>query len=416
MKLQKIALFFALCLLAGASAFGQVNPETQIKTNGAAAWSVLVVDPAVVTPGANDKWKIRTSAQLATQLATQPALSKVIFGSGAPSGAPAGGTGTLYSNTANGNLYSWNGSAWALHGLISASNGLTASAGNVKLGGTITENTSLTGAFNYSVLGTTRTTFTATNGTRTSTLDLTSLSGGSVLKQTNGAQTGEIGVKSDVGNASYMANTDGTNSSTFRTLASQAEFSSTNGSTETKLMLQPGAATFTGLPAGITSKVLYINPSTKAISEGDAPSGGGGGGITRYSAGNGAIVTATAAGITFTRTTASLWTFNIPSGCEILSFTINNTSGESNTAALDLDFVFAGTPIYNQQTSGTDIFPPVMSTLKKSATPYEYPRINTATNYIDWKASVPSAGTLRIGCTDFSDIGAGGATTIKGVF
>ena len=141
-------------------------------------------------------------------------------------------------------------------------------------------------------------------------------------------------------------------------------------------------------------------------------------GISRYSAGNGAFVTATGLGITFVRTTASVWTFNIPAGVEILSFDINNTPSESATVPLSLDFVFAGTRIYNQNTSDdmTDAMVPIVTTLEKIA-PATYPS-TAAGNNPAWTASVPVAGTLRVETLEFSEVGNAGAnsTLIKGVF
>lgn len=175
------------------------------------------------------------------------------------------------------------------------------------------------------------------------------------------------------------------------------------------------------------SRVMVANPSTgeAAVSAGPAPSVGnvlifgtngweagtvsGGGGISTYSAGNGAIVTASGAGVTFTRTTASQWTVNVPTGVELLSVDINNNSGQSATAALDIDIVWAGSRPYNQDASAdmTDLKAPVVTTVEK-INPGTYPT-PAASNNPAWTLDVTSSGTLRISTAEFSEVGNGGA-------
>ena len=139
---------------------------------------------------------------------------------------------------------------------------------------------------------------------------------------------------------------------------------------------------------------------------------------TRYSAGNGAWVLATGTGVTFTRTTASVWTFNIPSGVELLSFDINSTISESSTSALDLFFVFAGTRTYDQDISDNMLNAsiPNITTLKK-VPPAQYPT-TAASNNAAWVADVTVAGTLKISTSEFSEVSGTGsvATSIKGTF
>ena len=141
-------------------------------------------------------------------------------------------------------------------------------------------------------------------------------------------------------------------------------------------------------------------------------------GTLRYSAGNGAFVTASATGVTFTRTTASQWTFNIPAGVELFSFDINNNGAQSATAALDVDFVFAGTRAYNQDATSamSDALIPLITTLEKLS-PGTYPT-TAASNSPAWTASITTAGTLRVSTVEFTEVGNGGAngTSIKGVF
>ena len=169
-----------------------------------------------------------------------------------------------------------------------------------------------------------------------------------------------------------------------------------------------GTATAVDFTGGGVTATRIGNTITVAVS------GGGGGGITTYSAGAGAIVTATGAGVTFVRTTASQWTFTIPAGVELLSADVNNSSSESATSGVDVDFVFGGSRPYNQDATAamSDAKAPIVTTLEKLS-PATYPT-TSATNSPAWTASVTVAGTLRIGTSEFSEVGNGGAnpTTI----
>ena len=169
-------------------------------------------------------------------------------------------------------------------------------------------------------------------------------------------------------------------------------------------------------PTGATTGQVPKWNGTKWTPSVDAT--GGGGSITTYSAGNGAIVTATGTGVTFVRTSSSNWTLTVPSGVELLSFDINSTSAQSATSALDLDIVFAGSRAYNQDASVdmTDGKVPILTTLKK-ITPATYPS-TAAGNNVAFTADVTAAGTLRLSTAEFSEIGGGGAqaTSVKGTF
>jgi len=167
------------------------------------------------------------------------------------------------------------------------------------------------------------------------------------------------------------------------------------------------------LPA-VTSEteVVYIDPTSGHLAKGPAA-----GGVLKYAAGNGAIVTATGSGVTFTRTTASVWTFNIPAGVELLSFVINSTISESSTSALDIDFVYASSS-FNQDISAdlTDVYPPNITTLKK-VSPAQFPT-TAASNNPSWTIDVTAPGTLRMSTAEFSEVSGTGsvATMVKGVF
>lgn len=81
------------------------------------------------------------------------------------------------------------------------------------------------------------------------------------------------------------------------------------------------------LDTGTTDKVLYIEDITGKLYKGDAPAGGGGSGIVKYSAGNNAYVMATGTGITFSKVVGE-GTFNIPSGVILISARIIGRSSD----------------------------------------------------------------------------------------
>ena len=81
-----------------------------------------------------------------------------------------------------------------------------------------------------------------------------------------------------------------------------------------------------------------------------AASSGSATALTEYSAGNGARVTATGAGVTFARTTASLWEFSIPEGVQILSFSIYSGANTAQTTN-DIAFNYASNTTFNQDAS-----------------------------------------------------------------
>lgn len=80
------------------------------------------------------------------------------------------------------------------------------------------------------------------------------------------------------------------------------------------------------------------------------------GGAVEYDAGNGAIVTATAAGVTFTRNGAAEGTFSIPSGVRINSFSIYNITNPG--ANFTLIFNYTGNTLTNQ--GGSTARPPIL--------------------------------------------------------
>ena len=137
--------------------------------------------------------------------------------------------------------------------------------------------------------------------------------------------------------------------------------------------------------------------------------------ILTYSAGNGAIVTATGPGITFVRTTASQWDLVVPAGVDLLSLDINSNASQSATASLEVFVTFQGSRPFNQDTTTamSDGKVPIITTLRK-LNPATYPT-TAASNNAAWTANVPVAGKLRLATVEFSEVSNGGAngTSIK---
>lgn len=137
-------------------------------------------------------------------------------------------------------------------------------------------------------------------------------------------------------------------------------------------------------------------------------------GATIYSAGSGAIVKATGAGVTFVRTTASVGTLTVPSGIDLVGLqTINFTPAESATAAYTLNIVFQGSRPYNQDTSDnmTDLYAPNITTIEKLTGQGTYPT-TAAGNNPAWTAKVDTAGTLTCETLEFAEVGNGGANAV----
>lgn len=137
--------------------------------------------------------------------------------------------------------------------------------------------------------------------------------------------------------------------------------------------------------------------------------------IMTYSAGNGAIVTATGPGVTFVRTTASQWDVTVPANVDLLSLDINSNASQSATASLEVFVTFQGSRPFNQDTTTamSDGKVPIITTLRK-LNPATYPT-TAATNNAAWTANVPVAGKLRLATVEFSEVSNGGAngTSIK---
>jgi len=204
-----------------------------------------------------------------------------------------------------------------------------------KLGGVLTENTSITGAFTKSfnltdmlniVLATNANTATTT---AKSTLSLSSslIAGASLKAEVNGDSTrfSEVRVDADGTLTSLYMRNGTTKAGVYMPSEAQVHLESTNGSLSGKVIVNSLGHFFENLNTGATTKSLYIDDVTGEVLKGDAAIGGSS--THSYDAGNGAIVKATGTGITFTKA-AGVGTFTAPIGVTLLSARINGVSAD----------------------------------------------------------------------------------------
>jgi hypothetical protein len=162
---------------------------------------------------------------------------------------------------------------------------------------------------------------------------------------------------------------------------------------------------------GTIAKALGFNSSGVLIKE--TPSGSGGSTISTYSAGNGATVVATGAGITFTRSSLAVWVFAVPAGVKPLSFSIYTASASNPGAALDLAFNYTSNATTNQGDSTAEI--PVWSVMNNIGSGYN--QITVGSGATSFK---PNSFTAASGNLSFTGIQMGNASTgdtiIKGTF
>lgn len=99
--------------------------------------------PPSVAPGAGEPWVYQNANNGALYIwdGTQWVLlggseNEITEGSGPPAGAPGVGEPVIYLDEDTGNVWTWDGSQWTVLGVI-ASNGLTKTANDVELGGTL---------------------------------------------------------------------------------------------------------------------------------------------------------------------------------------------------------------------------------------------------------------------------------------
>ncbi|MGC4041393.1 MAG: hypothetical protein QM710_11575 [Flavobacterium sp.] len=142
----------------------------------------------------------------------------------------------LTSGTATGDVMTWNGTQWApAASAITASNGLTLSSGNIKLGGTLTENTTITETDKTLTFNTT------TQGGNKFISNGTAASPKAALQIKDGGEsTGRVLTSDSTGNATWQDPTLFTVTGTFSTLSVTLPTSNSTRYTGASITLPPG--------------------------------------------------------------------------------------------------------------------------------------------------------------------------------
>jgi len=338
----QIFLATALCL-AAFSAFGQINPTTQIK-----GVSPPAADNLLMTRGSDGKLEYKTLNYLSGLLPDE-----VVQGTSAPVAAPTGNQGYVYLDTATGILYAWSGTAWISYALNAYDNALTKSGTTVRWGGDLTQNTTVNGKSAYSLTLDSLTTLTlrarTSDGSGSGVLGLSKFESigafATYSRVNNPAESSQWSLKPD---AAYLRTQ---NSGT------RGELLTTNFSAQIAYLTGESALSgafyvdSTGhyllqlqdkTPA--ETEILYINPTTYEISKGPAPSSGST--ISTYTpstSGSGSlavVVTATGTGITAVRGSGTL-TVTIPAGVTLLSARVTGDDAE-NDGSGNLTVTFTG--------------------------------------------------------------------------
>lgn len=184
------------------------------------------------------------------------------------------------------------------------------------------------------------------------------------------------------------------------TAASSAITSTVNGT----------AATIT--PAdGTIAKNIGFDVSGNLVKQ--TPSGGSGSTISTYSAGNGAIVSATGSGVTFTRTSTAVWVFAIPSNVRLLSFSIYTASGSNPGATIDLAFNYTSNTTTNQGNSTAEI--PVWSVMNNGGSGFNQMTVGTGATSFKPNSFTASGGNLAFSAIQMGNASSGDII-IKGTF
>jgi len=377
---------FALCLTVF-SAFGQINPTTQIKgvsppaannllmirdSDGKLEYKTLnyligllpdeVVQNTTAPSGAptgtqGNLYLNTTTAQLyvwtGSTWVVQDGVDEVVQGNGAPVGGPSSNQGLLYVDTATGTLYAWNGTDWISYALNTYANALTKTGSTVRWGGDLTQNTTVNGKSVYSLALDSVTSVTL----RARTSDG---SGSGVLGLSKFESTGAFATYSRVSNlaesSQWSLKPDAAYIRTQNT-GIRGEILTTDFSAQMAYVV--GENTLNGAfyvdstghyllqlqdKTAAETEILYINPSTFELSKGPAPSNGST--ISTYTpstSGSGSlavVVTATGAGITAVRGSGTL-TVTIPTGVTLLSARVTGDDAE-NDGSGNLTVVFNG--------------------------------------------------------------------------
>lgn len=135
---------------------------------------------------------------------------------------------------------------------------------------------------------------------------------------------------------------------------------------------------------------------------------------------NGVTIKATKPGVTFTRTTASVWTVNVPLNCELISLDIFSTAAQNPGANVTLNINTLST-VYNQTGDFSTIHIPVITGLNLNGTtgslPGNYAPTTGSTNLQPFVDSFGN-GDIQIRIQNFNNAsGLGtGATLLKLVF
>ena len=172
--------------------------------------------------------------------------------------------------------------------------------------------------------------------------------------------------------------------------------------------------------AGTTTTGQVLTLQADGSAEYATPSGGG---VSEYSAGNGARVFASGAGVTFVRTSLTDWQFNIPAGIHLYSYEIYSTTGQNPGATAYLRFNYDASVGYNQATNGSDAKPPIMkgvnlfnnSTAISRANEQSYDITTGASNLI-FALSEAGSGDLEVKISNYTTILGSGASLLKGMF
>jgi hypothetical protein len=130
-----------------------------------------------------------------------------------------------------------------------------------------------------------------------------------------------------------------------------------------------------------------------------------------YDAGNGAMVKASAPGVTFVRNSSTIWTFTIPAGVELYAHNIYSTIGITN---LTLNYNYASNAITNQDFITAN--PPSYAVFNMSLGSNQQVVIGgTATSAFRPSINASSGGNIQMFITMGSGIGVN-ESLIKGIF
>lgn len=295
--------------------------------------------------------------------------------------------------------------------------GIGTVAAPIKLGGTLTENTTISGANQYAYrmenAGSVYMESMTSAGTNVSELLLTpsNVIGALIRTKDVANPSKEFNLVLDLDSPSGLlyAPGDGTNKDVGFRINPQSTLAAS-----TINIITPASAAGTAT----TGQVLTLQ--SNGTVEYATPAGGG---LSEYSAGNGARVFASGAGVTFVRTSLTDWQFNIPAGVHLFSYEIHSTTAQNPGATAYLRFNYDASVTYNQATNGSDAKPPIMkginlfnsSTAISRANEQSYDITTGASNLI-FALSEAGSGDLEVKISNYTTILGSGASLVKGSF